>query len=389
MPSNKRHKVKNYAGVYYIDSTHPQTGKPEKVYYIMYRKGGKLIEEKAGRQHLDDMSPAKASRLRINKIEGRVQSNKENRLAIEEAKRAEVARWTIDRLWETYKESRPDNKSRVTDANRYKNYLQPLFADKEPKDIAPLDVDRLRIKLLKKLAPQTVKHVLNLLTWIINFGVKRGICEGLSFHIQKPTVNNVKTEDLSPEQLTKLLEAIDQSKDTIAANMMRMALYTGMRRGEMFKLKWEHIDFDRGFINIVDPKGGPSQKIPLNNEARKLLASIPQEAEYVFPGRGGGQRTNIAKAVNEIKTAAGLPANFRPLHGLRHVYASMLASSGKVDIYTLQKLLTHKDPRMTQRYAHLRDEALKRASDLAGDLIKEAMNGEDNGKVAESGGDKG
>jgi integrase len=34
-----------------------------------------------------------------------------------------------------------------------------------------------------------------------------------------------------------------------------MALYTGMRRGELFKLKWDHVDFDRGFINIVDPKG--------------------------------------------------------------------------------------------------------------------------------------
>ena len=53
----------------------------------------------------------------------------------------------------------------------------------------------------------------------------------------------------------------------------------------------------------------------------------------------------------------------------------MLASSGKVDLYVLQRLLTHKDSSMTQRYAHLRDEALKRASDLAGDLITEAING--------------
>ncbi|HQC19863.1 MAG TPA: tyrosine-type recombinase/integrase, partial [Smithella sp.] len=72
--------------------------------------------------------------------------------------------------------------------------------------------------------------------------------------------------------------------------------------------------------------------------------------------------------------AAGLPADFRPLHGLRHTYASMLASSGKVDLYTLQKLLTHKSPVMTQRYAHLRDEALRNASTLAGQIIDAAMN---------------
>jgi len=57
------------------------------------------------------------------------------------------------------------------------------------------------------------------------------------------------------------------------------------------------------------------------------------------------------------------------MHGLRHVYASMLASSGEVDMYVLQKLLTHKDGRMTQRYAHLRDEALKQASQVAGDIV--------------------
>ena len=55
---------------------------------------------------------------------------------------------------------------------------------------------------------------------------------------------------------------------------------------------------------------------------------------------------------------------------MRHVYASMLASSGEVDLYTLQKLLTHKDPRMTQRYAHLRDEALKKASSVAARIVQ-------------------
>jgi hypothetical protein len=62
----------------------------------------------------------------------------------------------------------------------------------------------------------------------------------------------------------------------------------------------------------------------------------------------------------------------------------MLASSGKVDLYTLQKLLTHKDGRMTQRYAHLRDEALKKAADVADSLVEEALaKGKDEGKEPE------
>lgn len=61
------------------------------------------------------------------------------------------------------------------------------------------------------------------------------------------------------------------------------------------------------------------------------------------------------------------------LHGLLHTYASMLASSGKVDMYVLQKLLTHKSPKTTQRNAHFRDATLKDAADLAGELIQNAV----------------
>jgi integrase len=110
--------------------------------------------------------------------------------------------------------------------------------------------------------------------------------------------------------------------------------------------------------------------------ARELLESHPRTGSpYVFPGRNGGKRVDINKQVGRIKAAAGLPKDFRALHGLRHVFASLLASSGQVDLYTLQKLLTHKSAAMTQRYAHLRDEALRRASDLAGDLLGQVMNG--------------
>jgi len=191
-----------------------------------------------------------------------------------------------------------------------------------------------------------------------------------------PKVNNLKTEDLTPEQLARLLEAMEKDSNFQVAHFMKLALFTGMRRSELFKLRWEDVDFERDFIHIRDPKGGRDQKIPLNSEARRLLENHPRtESPYVFPGRHGAQRVDIIKQVNRIKREAGLPKDFRPLHGLRHTYASMLASSGQVDLYTLQKLLTHKSPAMTQRYAHLRDEALRRASDLAGDLLGQVLNG--------------
>jgi len=372
MPKQKRHKT-DYPGVFYVEGTQPGSGKPENVFYISYRRAGKKIEEKAGRQFKDRMTAARASHIRSARIEGKQLSNQEKREAERAKKKAEQDKWTIDKLWEEYKSTRTDNKSLKTDEGRYKKYLEPVFGNKEPKDILALDVDRLRIKLLKKRSPQTVKHVLNLLTWICNFGVKKGLCQGLSCQITKPTVNNIVTEDLAPDQLARLLEAIDNDDHPQAGPLMKMALYSGMRRGELFKLKWKDVDFERGFIYIRDPKGGPDQKIPLNDETRKLLESHPRNSQFVFPGRQGKQRVDINHQVREIANNAGLPKDFRPVHSLRHTFASMLASSGEVDMYTLQKLLTHKSPIMTQRYAHLRDETLKQASNLAGTIIQDVI----------------
>ncbi len=381
MPAKERYKT-IYPGVYYIEGKGAGSRKKERIYYIVYRKNGKLIEEKAGRQYQDDMTAARAAGRRAERIEGREPSNKEKREAEEAKKRAKANKWTIERLWEEYKAQRPDSKGLRTDENRYNKYLKPKFGDKEPKEIIQLEVDRLRIKLLKKRKPQTVKHVLALLRRIVGFAVRKNLCQGLAFSIEMPKVNNLKTEDLTPEQLTRLLKVLNEDDNIQAANLMKMALFTGMRRGELFKLKWKDIDDQHGFIYIRDPKGGLDQKIPLNDSARDLLNSHPKSrSPFVFPGRGGKQRTDINHQVNNIKEDAGLPKDFRPLHGLRHVYASMLASSGQVDMYTLQKLLTHKSPLMTQRYAHLRDETLKRASDLAGDLINEAINGKDKEKI--------
>jgi integrase len=277
-------------------------------------------------------------------------------------------------LWDEYEAQRPDSRGRRNDKGLFQKHIEPKIGEKQPHEIRKLEIDRIRINLTKTLKPQTVKHILELIKRLGNFGAKRKLCSGLDFQIDMPKVDNLKTEDLTSEQLKNLLTAIDNSNDIQAANMMRLALYTGMRRGEMFKLKWNDIDFQRGFIAIKNPKRGVSQKIPLNEQVRHVLENHPRTAENVFVRPDGEPFTDIRRRVNPIKEAAGIPADFRALHGLRHTYASMLASSGKVDLYTLQKLLTHKSPVMTQRYAHLRDEALKNASTLAGQIIEAATN---------------
>jgi integrase len=360
----------DYPGVFYREADRIGGKGTERVYYIVFKKEGRIYEEKVGRQYADDMTPARASRIRAERIENRRKSRKEIREEERAQKAAEAGKWTFSRLFDAYMETRPDNKSKSTDQYRFKIYLSHL-SEKEPKEIDHLEVDRVRLKKLKGKSPQTVVHVLNLLTWIINYGHRKGYCEPLPFKIKRPTVDNQKTEDLTPAQIQALFKALDEDPNQEAANFMRLALATGMRRGELFKLRWEDVDPHRGFITIRKPKGGKDTRIPLNSEARTILGRIPEKGSpYIFPGKDGGQRVAFNKPIDRIKETAGLPENFRKLHGLRHVFASMLASSGEVDIYTLQRLLTHKDPRMTQRYAHLRDEALKRGSEVATDILK-------------------
>ncbi|WP_457572107.1 tyrosine-type recombinase/integrase [Desulfovulcanus sp.] len=368
MGSQKRNKTK-YPGVYFRFVRRIGGPGKEKVYYVLYKKDGRTVEEKVGKQYRDNMTPAKAANIRGQLIEGRRKSRREKRVL------ARQKRWTMNELWKSYEEGKIYGHSLLSDKLRYDKYIRDSIGEKEPSRLNMLDIERIKYSMKKEnKAPQTQKHVLALIKRIANHGVNHGFCNNITFKIKMPLVDNKVTEDLSPEELTRLLEAIEADPNRTAATMMKLALFTGMRRGEMFKLQWSDVNFHRRFILIRHPKGGKSQEIPLNKEAEKLLSQWPKTkgSPYVFPGKGGKQRVTIGPAARRIRKRAGLPETFRPLHGLRHVYASMLASSGQVDMYTLQKLLTHKSPVMTQRYAHLRDKTLRQAADLAGDIIGNA-----------------
>ncbi|MFC1606838.1 tyrosine-type recombinase/integrase [Candidatus Latescibacterota bacterium] len=360
MPKYKRYKTK-YPGVYFIRGTSQLTGKQEKIYYIYYRVNGRIVEEKAGRQYKDDMTPARAALQRASKIERSIPPNKN-------------AQNDLNSLWERYREDKKNIiKSIANDTYRYKKYIRGTLGNKTPLSIQPSDFDKYNNELENKIKPQTIKHIFAQIQRIINYGASRGLCSRLSFQIEMPKFDNRKTEDLTQKQLKRLLNVLEEEPYIEVANFMKIALFTGMRKSEIIRLQWKDIDFERGFILIREPKGVISQYIPLNKYTRSVLESHPRKSgiNFIFPNKKGQQRyrTSFDKPLRRIKKIAGLPEDFRPAHGLRHVYASMLASSGNIDMYTLQKLLTHKSPLMTQRYAHLRDEAFKRASDFTDNII--------------------
>ena len=236
-------------------------------------------------------------------------------------------------------------------------------------------LDRLKLNEMKGKSAKSIANALELLRRIMNFGIKRRLCAGPGFAIKLPRVDNVKTEDLTRAELARLVAVLDghiqtRSSRASGAAMMKLVLFTGMRRGEMFRLKWSDLDFNRNNILLREPKGGGNVVIPMSSHARLLLESLRSGGEYLFPGRGGNQRRDIRKQVNAIKAESGLPADFRPLHGLRHVFASGLISSG-VEFQLVQRLLTHKGGTVTHRYAHIRDDALRDAAELAAELAEQ------------------
>jgi len=107
MPKQNRVKT-TYPGVYYIQTISKATGKPERIFYITYRKDGKQIEEKAGRQFQDDMTAAKASRIRALRIERKQLSNIERRI-VKDNLRLTKNIWTIDMI-STFRKRKKDSK---------------------------------------------------------------------------------------------------------------------------------------------------------------------------------------------------------------------------------------------------------------------------------------
>jgi integrase len=342
----------------------------ERAYFIVFKQAGRTVEERVGYQFRHKMTPARAASIRAERIEGRRPSPKEIR------EQKEEKTWTLEALFDAWKEARTDLKGIAAEKCIFENYIRPLIGKRLPSELVVLDMDRIRIRMQNQgKAPQTVKNTLRLVSRVVGWGAERGYCGALPFKIKVPRVNNLKTEHLTDDELQRLMRAIEASGHPQAGKMILLALCSGMRRGEIFDLRWDSVDFQRGFIAIEDPKGGKDVTIPLNTEAAALLRSIPKEksSPYVFPGRQGGPRRDIHRHLRKILDDAGIEKSFRPLHGMRHHYASTLASSGKVELYTIQKLLGHKDAQTTQRYAHLRDSALKEASELGGLAIAEAM----------------
>lgn len=166
---------------------------------------------------------------------------------------------------------------------------------------------------------------------------------------------------------------VPRVSDPIAVAAIRFLVLTGFREQEALSLRWDVVDTERAEVTLGDTKTGKSVR-PLGAHAVHLLATLPREGAYVFPGAvSGAPRREIKRVWYAVREAAKLDG--LRLHDLRHTVASVAASGGAT-LPMVAALLGHRDLKSTQRYAHLFDEAKRATADRAAGDIHAAMSKE-------------
>jgi len=154
---------------------------------------------------------------------------------------------------------------------------------------------------------------------------------------------------------------------------LKLLLLTGTRREEALQARWEHVDLEAGQWWLPKTKSGRGRYVALSDDAKALLAGLPSHgtSPWVFPGRHGDKPlNNPRKTFCRVLEAAGV--EHLRIHDLRHSFASLAVNAGAT-LYEVQGLLGHSTAQMTQRYAHLADTGLRRASQAVADVVSKAV----------------
>ena len=178
----------------------------------------------------------------------------------------------------------------------------------------------------------------------------------------------------------KLAENQREIISPYAVAAIRLLLLTGCRLREILHLRWQDVDMERGFLNLPTSKTG-KKTVVLGAPAQKILADLPRvkDCPYVIVGENADKpRSDLKRPWKRITANAGM-SDLR-LHDLRHSFASAGAASG-MGLVIVGKLLGHSSPSTTQRYAHIADDPLRRASESISQHIAAALSGDDTDNV--------
>lgn len=375
-------KVKKYTGVYYHPSaTRKHKGRADRCFYFTYSEymadKKKLVWKKVGWAS-EGYSAQFASEERALYI----QRMRHGELS-PDGRRSEM---TFGEAFDLFYEShaKVNKKTHADDLSCYRTHLEARFGHRKLSSITKHDLEQIKIGLLPPADPKereriikandgkepwhkeaSVRRILMLVSVVFNKMIKWPEKSGYKgtnpvARVDMPRPSRKRERFLTHVQAETLLLALKKaSLQTYRVAML--SLETGMRMGEIFNMRWRDVDLDNDVVNIPDAKGGTDQKAYLTERARKELRRMRSgsQQELVFVNARGGKVKELSNTFQRVVDKLGLNDGATDTvervtpHTLRHTYASWLAQSGKVDIYSLQSLMRHKSFSTTQRYIHL------------------------------------
>jgi integrase len=345
----------------------------DRVYIVKYRSQGRQRWYTIGK-HGSPWTPELARR-EAKRILGLVAEGKDPA----DRKQKDRSAPTISALTERFLEEHVVAKAKDRTYSEYKRLaeriIKPELGRLKVDEVRSSDIERLHLKF--RATPYQANRLVALLSKMFNWSGRRSTrnpCIGVErFAEQK------RRRYLSSAELARLGAALIQAQEekltspfVIAA--IRLLVFTGARLTEVLTLRWDHVDLERGLLNLADSKTG-AKTVYLNSAARELLTALPrlEDNPFVVQGeRKGRHLVNLEKPWRKIRGIAQLP-DVR-LHDLRHSFASVGAGAG-LGLPVIGALLGHAQAATTARYAHLAADPLQQAADLIGQRLAAAMSG--------------
>ena len=258
----------------------------------------------------------------------------------------------------------------------YRRYVKPVFSTCKFSDITRKMVVDFHAELKQRgLAGATADHGLKCLRHIINTAILNNVATNNPAK-NVPLFNdfNEVSRTISQQELQRLLSVLHKSKSRVAL-IARMLMATTCRLSEILSATWDNCDLEKRvlYIESRNSKSKRPREIPLNDAAMDVLNQLDTQGKYEYlfiSPRSKTRYFSVHKAWNKIRTEARLE-NLR-LHDLRHFGASELASRG-VSIYSISKLLGHRNVVTSERYSRVSQSAIRQLSDELSTVIENAM----------------
>ena len=297
-------------------------------------------------------------------------------------------------------------KRSASSAKSYRDLLErlviPELGKRKAEKITTAEIQRLHSKHSR--SPYQANRLLRVLSSLFSFAAKAHAvpvafnpCRGIEYFPEEGRERYLTTQELAligeairEAETVGLPYTVDETKPKgkhapkegnrrtvigpYAAAALRLLIFTGARLREILHLKWDYVDFERGLLMLPTSKTG-KKTIVLNAPALAVLTGLPRIGAYVVAGTSGGEederpRSDLKRPWKAVSKRAGLTGV--RIHDLRHTHASVGASAG-LGLPIIGKLLGHTQSTTTQRYAHLDNDPLKKASEHIGSRLAAAM----------------